>query len=156
MTGDGKFDEARQVLDEALPYAQGIVDHYQNTPDDKRILSGIHASLGKLHYRTGDWNATIESLQKATEWRFGSIGGGSGVYEENADGFDWFFLAMAHWQLGEKDEAREWYERAVEWTENNKNREDDEALQRLRSEAAELLGIDESPPEKNEKRPTDN
>ena len=29
--------------------------------------------------------------------------------------FDWFFLAMAHWRLGDKDEARMWFDRAVEW-----------------------------------------
>jgi hypothetical protein len=26
---------------------------------------------------------------------------------------DWLFLAMAHWQLGEKEAARKWYETAA-------------------------------------------
>ena len=27
--------------------------------------------------------------------------------------FDWFFLAMAHWRLGDKDKARKWYSQAI-------------------------------------------
>ena len=30
---------------------------------------------------------------------------------------DWFFLAMAHWQLRHKDEARTWFDKAVAWME---------------------------------------
>ena len=45
---------------------------------------------------------------------------------------------MAHWQPGEKDEARKWFDQAVEWME--KNKPDDEELRRFRAEAAELLG----------------
>ena len=29
--------------------------------------------------------------------------------------FDWFFLAMAHRRLGDRDEARMWFDRAVQW-----------------------------------------
>ena len=32
------------------------------------------------------------------------------------DANDRFFLAMAHWQKGDKDEAREWFDKAVAWT----------------------------------------
>ena len=34
--------------------------------------------------------------------------------------FDWFFLAMAHWQLGHKEEARRWYDQGVAWMEKTK------------------------------------
>jgi tetratricopeptide (TPR) repeat protein len=51
-------------------------------------------TLGAAQYRTGDWKATVEALKKSMELRHGG------------DSFDWFFLAMAHWQLGNKDEAR--------------------------------------------------
>jgi hypothetical protein len=53
------------------------------------------------------------------------------------DSAEWFFLAMAHWQLGERSQARDWYTRAVPWME--KNRPGDEQLQRFRAEAASLL-----------------
>jgi hypothetical protein len=52
---------------------------------------------------------------------------------------DFFFLAMAHWQLGEKDEARKYYDKAVAWM--DKNKPDDEELRRFRAEAAALLGV---------------
>jgi hypothetical protein len=55
------------------------------------------------------------------------------------DSFDWFFLAMAHWQLGDKDQARKWYGQALAWME--KNQPNDDELRRFRSEAEEVLGL---------------
>jgi hypothetical protein len=46
---------------------------------------------------------------------------------------------MAHWQLGDKEQSRKWYDRAVEWME--KNQPNHEELRRFRSEAEQLLGI---------------
>ena len=80
-------------------------------------------------YRAGEWQAAIEALEKSMELRKGG------------DAVDWFFLAMAHWQLGHKDEARKWYDKAVEWM--DKNQPKNEELLRFRAEAAELLGISE-------------
>ncbi len=51
---------------------------------------------------------------------------------------------MAQWQLNNKDEARTWFDKAVEWTE--KNKPGDEELLRFRAEAAELLRIAEKTP----------
>jgi hypothetical protein len=47
---------------------------------------------------------------------------------------------MAHWQLGNKERAREWYSRAIDWME--KKQSNDRALQSFRAETAALLGID--------------
>ena len=55
------------------------------------------------------------------------------------DSMEWFPLAMAHWQLDEKVEARQWYDRAVEWM--AKNNPQDQELRRFRAEATELLKI---------------
>ena len=55
------------------------------------------------------------------------------------DGFDWFILAMCHWQLGKKDGARKWYDKAVEWTEENQPK--NTQLLRFQTEAEELLNI---------------
>ena len=52
-----------------------------------------------------------------------------------------FFLAMAHHQLGQKDAAREWYEKAVQRME--KIAPHDALLLRLRAEAAALIGVSE-------------
>ncbi len=63
--------------------------------------------------------------------------------KDGGNSWQWFFLAMAHWQLGEKDEARQWYDQAVEWMEQKQP--DNDELRRFRVEAAELLGISEQP-----------
>ena len=57
-------------------------------------------TLGVAQYRAGDWPAAIEALTKSMELRKGG------------DGFDWFFLAMAHWKLDHKEEARQWFDHA--------------------------------------------
>jgi len=53
------------------------------------------------------------------------------------DSFDWFFLAMAHRRLGDKEEGRKWYDRAVEWM--DKNQPQNAELHCFRAEAAQLL-----------------
>ncbi|MEX0641792.1 MAG: tetratricopeptide repeat protein, partial [Pirellulales bacterium] len=89
-------------------------------------------TLGAAYYRAGDSTAAVNALNKSMEL---ASGGNS---------FDWFFLAMAHWKLDEKDVARNWYDRAVEWTEKN-GRENQELI-RFRAETEKLLGIAEQPP----------
>jgi tetratricopeptide (TPR) repeat protein/serine/threonine protein kinase len=84
-------------------------------------------TLGAAHYRAGEWKAAITALEKSIELRRGG------------DSFDWFLQAMAHWQLGNKEEARTRFEKAVAWME--KNKPSDEELRRFRAEAEELLGV---------------
>jgi tetratricopeptide (TPR) repeat protein len=88
--------------------------------------------LGWAHYRAGDWKASIEALEKSCALDNYSKGGNPG---------QWFFLAMAHWRLGEKDKAREFYDRAVQWMEKNEPTRDE--LRLFRGEAAELLELKE-------------
>jgi tetratricopeptide (TPR) repeat protein/serine/threonine protein kinase len=84
-------------------------------------------TLGAAQYRAGDWKAAIAALEKSMDLRKGG------------DSFDWFFLAMARWQLGDKEKARTWFDKAVQWM--DKNQPADEELGRFRAEAAGLLGI---------------
>jgi tetratricopeptide (TPR) repeat protein len=85
-------------------------------------------TLGIAQCRTRSWHAAVEALSKAVE-----VGHGG-------DSREWFFLAMAHWQLGDKKEASRRYKQAVEWME--KHVPGDEELRRFRSEAAQLLGVE--------------
>ena len=87
-------------------------------------------TLGVAHYRAGDWKAAITALEKSMELRKGG------------DSFDWFFLAMSHEQLGDKEKARQWYDRATQWM--DKNQGADEELRRFRTEAAQVLGLDKN------------
>ena len=60
---------------------------------------------------------------------------------KGGNSYTWFFLAMAHWKLGEKDKAREWYDRAVQWMDKNKPTNNE--LRHFRTEASELLELKE-------------
>jgi tetratricopeptide (TPR) repeat protein len=83
-------------------------------------------TLGVAHYRAGDPKATVAALQKSIQLRRGG------------DATDWFFLAMAHWQLGERDQASAWYEKAVQSM--DQLRGESEELRGFRAEATSFLG----------------
>src|SRR5262249_47346195 len=86
--------------------------------------------LGMAHYRLGGWKARVEGPEESRALQQNPKAG------HPAQGF---FLAMARWQLGQKDEARKWFDRAVRWMDQQDPR--DEELRRFRAEAVELLGI---------------
>ena len=83
-------------------------------------------TLGIAYYRAGIWSKAIDSLRRSTELRHGG------------DGNDWFFLAMAEWQAGNRDVARDWYNKAIDrmQTSSDKNEE----LARFQAEAEEMIG----------------
>jgi serine/threonine protein kinase/tetratricopeptide (TPR) repeat protein len=87
-------------------------------------------TLGVAEFRAAHWKGAIAALEKSSE-----LGQGG-------DGFDWFFLAMTHWQLGDKGKARQLYDRAV--ARMKKDPSSDEDISRLRLEAAALLMVEES------------
>ncbi|MCE9524935.1 MAG: tetratricopeptide repeat protein [Planctomycetales bacterium] len=84
-------------------------------------------TLAWAEYRAGDWKAAVAAMEKVKE--HGGVG----------DSFELFVLAMAHWQLGNKVEARKWYDDAVKWM--DKYLPKNEELQRFRAEAEELMGV---------------
>ncbi len=85
-------------------------------------------TLGVAFYSAGEWKSAIESLEKSTQLRKGG------------DSWDFLFLAMAHWQLGHKDEARKRYDQAADWMKKNPSQYAE--LLRFRAEAAGILGIE--------------
>jgi len=93
--------------------------------------------LGWARYRAGDWKGSVEALEKSCALQHNPTGGYA---------FQWFFLAMAHWQLGEKDTAREWYDKAVKWADASEKEKGNTDLFRFRTEAAELMKIAERQP----------
>ncbi len=83
-------------------------------------------TLGMAHYRNEDWEAAMQTLDKSIELGFKSCS-------------NQFFLAMTHWQLGQHELARRWYDQAVEhrW----KHFPGDAGVRRYHTEAATVLGI---------------
>jgi tetratricopeptide (TPR) repeat protein len=82
-------------------------------------------TLGIAYFRARDWKAAIHALGQAVELS----GGGTS--------FDHFFLAMAWWQQGDKEQAHHWYWRGNAWMEEHNP--DHETLSRFREEATALL-----------------
>jgi Flp pilus assembly protein TadD len=82
-------------------------------------------TLGVARYRNGDDKAAIAALETAMSLRAGG------------DSYDWFFLAMAHWRLGDPHKAHTWFDRAVKWM--DKHMPQNGELRRFRAEAEALL-----------------
>jgi serine/threonine protein kinase/Flp pilus assembly protein TadD len=103
--------------------------------------------LGVAQYRAGQFEAAIDSLDKMME-----------LHPDGYYTFEWLFLAMAYWQLGDQEnqeQALTYYDQAVALKEreiaerpawNKRFR-----LELLHAEAAELLGIDEAPASEEER-----
>jgi serine/threonine protein kinase/tetratricopeptide (TPR) repeat protein len=87
-------------------------------------------TLGAARYRAGDWKQAAVDLEKAIGLRRPN---------DSLNANESFFLAMAHWQLGNRAEARKWFDKAVVWMSKDDSRQDE--VRRFRAEAAELLGI---------------
>jgi tetratricopeptide (TPR) repeat protein len=147
----GKVDEAIKALDKAIElrtddpafynmiawFLATTIEAKQRQPDRAVELAkkatelapgdgNIWNTLGVAQYRAGDWQPAIKSFTKSIELRKGG------------DETDWFFLAMAHWRLGHKDEARQCYDKAIEWM--GKNSYAYSVVRNFQAEAAELLG----------------
>ena len=99
----------------------------ESAPQEGRIWN----TLGVAHYRAGDWEKARTALMRSTELRAGG------------NPWDWFFLAMASWQLGDRAAAVAWYDKALHATGSNGSAPAD--LTRYRSEAESLFGRPESP-----------
>jgi serine/threonine-protein kinase len=86
-------------------------------------------TLGVAYYYAGDWNAAVEALEK-----------GKSIDEQSDERHSSeFVLAMAHWRLGNKEEAIRIYEQANAWAADTKL--NDKELNRFRAETGNLLAL---------------
>jgi tetratricopeptide (TPR) repeat protein len=105
----------------------------KKAPDDSNLWN----TNGVVQYRAGLCKEAVVSLEKSIE--LGSFGG-------RALGLNEFYLAMAHWQLSEKEKAMECYKKGIVDLETN--REPD--AEAVRPEVEKLLGIEPSPTPESE------
>lgn len=84
-------------------------------------------TLGAAYFRAGDYRSAVASLEKSMDLR------------EGGDSFDWFFLAMSHWKLGDRASALRIYQEAVFWMELHARGNSE--LARFREEADALLDV---------------
>jgi Flp pilus assembly protein TadD len=88
-------------------------------------------TLGVCHYRAGDWISAASALDQSMRLRSGG------------DAYDWLFLAMVRHHQGRKDNAREWYDRALAWMKANSSDLPRELAQ-YRAEATRLLATEKA------------
>src|SRR5262249_31808339 len=86
----------------------------------------IWNTLGIAQYRCSNWMEAVGDLEKSMR-----------AMGDNA--YNWLFLAMAYQKLSRPKQAREWYDKSVEWMVKHKSKDDE--LRRFRAEAEEVLGI---------------
>ncbi len=85
-------------------------------------------TLGIAQYRAGEWKQAAEALAKSID-----------LHKKGGRAHDFFFLAMAHRKMDHQEEARTWYDKAVEWTRSNDPL--NEKLHGFCAEASKLLGV---------------
>jgi serine/threonine protein kinase/TolA-binding protein len=105
----------------AQELAKAVVQHAPRQADKWNTLA-------LANYRAGDWKEAIAAAEQSEKLSHGEM-----------LGFNGLFLAMAHWQLGAKEAARQWYDKAV--PANEKTPPTDAELLQFRAEATQLLGI---------------
>jgi tetratricopeptide (TPR) repeat protein len=91
-------------------------------------VAGEWVMVSLCHYRLGDWAGAIAAAEKA---------------KNNPQ--VWLILALAHARLGHPEQARQWYEKAVRWLDEPHQGYPYPYTNRLRAEAAAMLGIQDTP-----------
>jgi tetratricopeptide (TPR) repeat protein len=112
-------DPTRRDLDRAVALARQNTELSPNDADSWGLLGTIALNLGSIQL-------AINALERSMELRKGG------------DSHEWFLLASAHALNGDRDQARQFYDRAVHWMEAHQPR--DQGLLELRSRTAQLLG----------------
>jgi tetratricopeptide (TPR) repeat protein len=115
---DPKLRDAQR----AVELAKKAVDAAPNTWEYWR-------TLGMAHHFAGDDATAVKALTRAL------------ALHKSGEAFDDFPLAAAHQKLGNKQEARKWYDRGVAWAAANEHPYVAE-LAILRADAEALLGIE--------------
>ena len=106
-------------LARALAFAEKAT---KRTPDSQAYWN----TLGVIQYRCGEWEKALGSFRKSVTLPSG----------ENC--FNWLFLAMTEFQLGEHETASQWHQKAVRELERAPTQ--DKELIRFRIEANAMLG----------------
>jgi serine/threonine protein kinase/tetratricopeptide (TPR) repeat protein len=155
LSGQGKVAEAEAAIHEAVRLATDDFDalislsnflancqdpSLRDAPDAVRLAQKATKirpqsdvawqCLGWAQYRSAQWQASIEAQERSC------------ALQNGGDEGQWLYLAMAHWQLGHKDEARKWFDRAAEKMEKNTTNNED--MIRARDEASDLLKSDDT------------
>jgi tetratricopeptide (TPR) repeat protein len=97
-------------------------------------------ALGIARYREAQWQEARTAFERSLQLEMDITDGGTFRWPE---AIDRFFLAMTYWQLGQQEQARQSFDRAVQsMNQRQTGQADIDQLRRVRAEADELLKID--------------
>jgi tetratricopeptide (TPR) repeat protein len=111
-------DRPRREYEEALAHAKRAVELGSQR-------GNRYVTLALAEYRLGHWNESLKASERA-------------MALDRDDGSSRFLAAMAHWQKGEKADARSWFEKGAVWM--RETHEKHPFLIQLWRESAALLG----------------
>ena len=120
-----RTEAIERALDRVLADADRAVRLAQKGVTARPESANYRNTLGVAHYRHGNDRAAIAELETAMR------------LEAGGTPYDWFFLAMAHWRLADREKARAFFDRSAEWMDKRKSH--DEELCRIRAEAQAML-----------------
>jgi len=106
-----------EAVDDYAPVVRLAEQAVEADPDSEAYLN----AAGGIFYRAGRLEQAIERLTEADnliedpETASTSLPGCSFDIEVSS-AYTWFFLAMAHHELGHDAEAEKWFDKAIEWT----------------------------------------
>lgn len=126
-----KPSQADFLIRKGLAIAENLVANYPDASDYREALGYAYGAMGIVRYRLGDWAGAIQSFEKVLEK----------VSDTQDDGESLFFVAMAHWQIGDKEQARQSYDTAVKWVDKKEFKHP--RLLRIEAEAERLMGLSE-------------
>jgi len=134
------YVQLSELRDEPAEQAELVRKAVELTPGN----AGRWTWLGVIYCLSNDWKAAVVALEKA-----------EGLDPEGTETGQ-FHLAIAHAQLGHREEAKAWYDRALAWVERNRQElqkfpsrvEADKQLQAAAEEALKPES-EESHPEKS-------
>jgi tetratricopeptide (TPR) repeat protein len=126
------LEDAKKAENAEAEYREAVAAHerraarFPGMPEYQQEWSLSYFDLGAALYRTRKWKEAVAALEPTAARPDG----------ENTVATA-FFLAVSHWRLGHEDEARKWYDRAVEMARNEPQNAE---LRLIRAEAAALMG----------------
>ena len=125
----------------AAPMRRAVVPAELVSPDRKIYLDYIRGAAPSKPFFAHDPHDP-EAFNKAAE---------AHDNERSSPAYGWYFLAMCHHKLGQPAEAKQWFDKAAEWTNKvlDESRKDYKpvswnrklTLELLRAETKTLLGV---------------
>jgi eukaryotic-like serine/threonine-protein kinase len=150
---DKAAEDLRQVMGQSPAYANGLAWALATSTDPLMQDPSLAVELAKqatervpgnasywntrgtAHYRAGEWEAAIRALEESQK-----------LEPDKLLGFNAFILAMCHHQLGDALKAKEYYDRAVRWCEENQGKLSEQQQQELKAFRAEAEALLRVPP----------